>query len=147
MAYNHGREDRKWRIWKEAEEKVLRECGVNETVIEQIRSDDRADFNSNRRFYRWTSDFGEYLEEMAGREKQAEIRTVTDLLDEIESETLYLALVTVDRRTLQIVLLNFIRGIFPKRSRAASIYGHWKGNSWERLHHSATGKTRRTKTT
>ncbi|HEM3307117.1 TPA: sigma-70 family RNA polymerase sigma factor, partial [Streptococcus agalactiae] len=25
MAYNHGREDRKWRIWKEAEEKLLRE--------------------------------------------------------------------------------------------------------------------------
>ena len=22
MAYNHGREDRKWRIWKEAEEKL-----------------------------------------------------------------------------------------------------------------------------
>ena len=29
MAYNHGREDRKWRIWKEAEEKLLRECGVS----------------------------------------------------------------------------------------------------------------------
>ena len=51
MAYNHGREDRKWRIWKEAEEKILRECGVDEAVIEQIRTDDRADFNSNRRFY------------------------------------------------------------------------------------------------
>ena len=25
MAYNHGREDRKWRIWKEAEEKVKAE--------------------------------------------------------------------------------------------------------------------------
>ena len=37
MAYNHGREDRKWRIWKEAEEKVLREHGVDEAVIEQIR--------------------------------------------------------------------------------------------------------------
>ena len=61
MAYNHGREDRKWRIWKEAEEKVLRECGVDEETIEQIRTDDRADFNSNRRFYRWASDFGEYL--------------------------------------------------------------------------------------
>ena len=102
MAYNHGREDRKWRIWKEAEEKILRECGVDEAVIEQIRTDDRADFNSNRRFYRWTSDFGEYLEEMAVREKQAEIRTVMDLLDEIESETLYLALVKVDRSTLQV---------------------------------------------
>ena len=56
MAYNHGREDRKWRIWKEAEEKLLRECGVDEATIEQIRIADRADFNSNRRFYRWTND-------------------------------------------------------------------------------------------
>ena len=40
MAYNHGREDRKWRIWKEAEEKVLRECGVDEATIEQIRTDE-----------------------------------------------------------------------------------------------------------
>ena len=106
MAYNHGREDRKWRIWKEAEEKILRECGVDEAVIEQIRTDDRADFNSNRRFYRWASDFGEYLEGMADREKQAEVKSVVDLLDEIESETLYLALITVDKRTLQIVLLK-----------------------------------------
>ena len=106
MAYNHGREERKWRIWKEAEEKILRECGIDEALIEQIRIDDRADFNSNRRFYRWASDFGEYLESIADREKQAEVRSVSDLLDEIESENLYLALITVDRRTLQIVLLR-----------------------------------------
>ena len=92
MAYNHGREDRKWRIWKEAEEKVLRECGVDEAVIEQIRMEDRADFNSNRRFYRWTSDFGEYLEGMADAEQQAEPNTIADLLDEIEDEKLYQAL-------------------------------------------------------
>ena len=87
MAYNHGREDRKWRIWKEAEEKLLRECGVDEATIEQIRMADRADFNSNRRFYRWTND-------------------VAELLDEIESENLYQVLVTVDGRTLKIVLLK-----------------------------------------
>jgi len=106
MAYNHGREDRKWRIWKEAEEKISRKCGVDEAIIEKIRIDDRADFNSNRRFYRWASDFGEYLEGIADREKQTEVRSVSDLLDEIESENLYLALITVDRRTLQIVLLK-----------------------------------------
>ena len=106
MAYNNGREDRKWRIWKEAEEKILREHGVDETTIEQIRIDDRADFNSNRRFYHWSSNFGEYLEGMADREKQAEVMTVAGLLDEIENETLYRALLTVDRRTLQIVLLK-----------------------------------------
>ena len=73
MAYNHGREDRKWRIWKEAEEKLLRECGVDEATIEQIRIADRADFNSNRRFYRWTNDIAEYLEDMADRERQTEV--------------------------------------------------------------------------
>ena len=106
MAYNHGREERKWCIWKETEEKILRKCGVNESVIEQIRIDDRTDFNSNRRFYRWSSDFGEYLEGMADREWQTEVKTVADLLDEIENENLYLALAKVDRRTLQIVLLK-----------------------------------------
>ncbi|WP_322203331.1 RNA polymerase sigma factor [Acutalibacter intestini] len=106
MAYNHGREDRKWRIWKEAEEKVLRECGVDEAVIEQIRTDDRADFNSNRRLYRWTGDFGEYLEGVADAEQQAEPTTVADLLDEIEDEKLYQALLTVDKHTLLILLLK-----------------------------------------
>lgn len=106
MAYNHGREERKWRIWKKAEEKILRDCGVDEAVIEQIRIDDRTDFNSNRRFYRWTNDVAEYLEGMADKEQQAEVKTVADLLDEIENENLYLALVKVDRRTLQIVLLK-----------------------------------------
>ena len=106
MAYNHGREERKWRIWKENEEKILRECGVDESVIEKIRIYDRADFNSNRRFYRWTNDVAEYLEEMADREPQAEVHSVEDLLDEIENETLYQALLTVDRHTLYILLLK-----------------------------------------
>ena len=132
MAYNHGREDRKWRIWKEAEEKILRECGVDEAVIQQIRTDDRADFNSNRRFYRWTSDFGECLEEMAVREKQAEIKSVADLLGEIEDETLFLALVMVDRRTLQIVLLK-MQGYSTKE--IASLVHLTTGAVYARLSH------------
>ena len=106
MAYNHGREERKWRIWKEAEETVLRKCGVDESTIEEIRTYDRAEFNSNRRFYRWTSDFGEYLEGMMDTEQQTEIHSVADLLNEIENENLYRALLKVDKRTLQIVLLK-----------------------------------------
>ena len=106
MAYNHGREERKWRIWKEAEETILRKCGVDEDTIEKIRIYDRADFNATRRFYRYLNDVGEYLEGMADREQSAEVKTVEDLLDEIEDENLYQALLTVDRRTLQIVLLK-----------------------------------------
>ena len=43
---------------------------------------------------------------MADRERQTEVGTVAELLDEIESENLYQVLVTVDGRTLKIVLLK-----------------------------------------
>lgn len=132
MAYNNGRENRKWLIWKEAEEKILREYGVDEITIERIRTDDRADFNSNRRFYHWTSDFGEYLEGMADREQNAELKTVVDLLDEIEDETLYRALLTVDRRTLQIILLK-MQGYSTKE--IAPLVGLTTGAIYARLDH------------
>lgn len=106
MAYNHGREERKWRIWKEAEETLLRKCGVDESTIEKIRIYDRADFNATRRFYSHLNDVGEHLEGTADTEQQTEIHSVSDLLNEIENENLYRALLTVDKRTLQIVLLK-----------------------------------------
>lgn len=132
MAYNNGREDRKWRIWKEAEEKVLREHGMDEDTIGQIRIDDRADFNSNRRFYHWTSDFGEYLEGMADWERSDEVKTVEDLLDEIENENLYRALLTVDRCTLQILVMK-MQGYSTKE--IAPIVGLTAGAIYARLDH------------
>ena len=36
MAYNHGKEERRWRIWKDSEEVTLRKYGVDENTIEQI---------------------------------------------------------------------------------------------------------------
>lgn len=106
MAYNHGQEERKWQLWKEAEEKILRECGVSESIIEEIRNYDREVFNSDRRFYRRLNDVGKYIEDTVEQEQVVEIKTVMELLDEIESETLYQTLLTVDKHTLQIVLLK-----------------------------------------
>ena len=117
---------------KKPRKKILREHGVDENTIEQIRTDDRADFNSNRRFYHWTSDFGEYLEGMADRERNAEVKTVADLLDEIENETLYRALLTVDRRTLQIILLK-MQGYSTKE--IAPFVGLTTGAIYARLDH------------
>ena len=51
MAYNKAREEKKWRLWKEAEEKQLRSLGVSEDTIEQLRVHDWAIFNSDRRYY------------------------------------------------------------------------------------------------
>lgn len=132
MAYNHGREERKWRIWKETEERILRKCGVDDDTIEKIRIYDRVDFNSNRRFYRWTNDVAEYLEEMADTEKQTEICSVTDLLDEIENENLYRALLAMDKRTLQIVLLK-MQGYSTKE--IAPLVGLTTGAIYARMEH------------
>ena len=37
MAYNHGKAEYKWKLWKEREEKILRDSGVTEDTIEAIR--------------------------------------------------------------------------------------------------------------
>ena len=106
MSYNHGREERKWRRWKLAEEKVLRACGMDESTIEQLHLWDRAMFNSDRRFYEKLQDTGTYLDGVAGSEAPAEIYTVEDMLNDIENLELLKALLTVDKLTLQITLLK-----------------------------------------
>ena len=106
MSYNHGREERKWRLWKEAEERTLRESGVDESTIEQLRIEDRATFNSDRRFYTHQQEAGTYLETLVESESHTEVWTICDLLDEIENDELYQILLTVDKRTLQIILLK-----------------------------------------
>ena len=106
MSFNYGKEERKWRLWKEAEEKQMRELGVDENTIEMLRVHDWAVFNSNRRYYRRLQDAGTYLEEVVEDSIQTEIKTVDEFLDSIESERLYKILITVDRLTLQAVILQ-----------------------------------------
>ncbi|MEY8391162.1 sigma-70 family RNA polymerase sigma factor [Lachnospiraceae bacterium 45-W7] len=104
MSFNYGKEEKKWRLWKEAEEKQMRSLGVSEDTIEQLHTHDWAVFNSDRRYYRRLQDAGTYLEEVAEDMVQPEVKTVDDLLNSIENEQLYQVLVQVDRLTLQIVI-------------------------------------------
>ncbi len=69
---------------------------------------------------------------MADREQNTELKTVADLLDEIENETLYRALLTVDRRTLQIILLK-MQGYSTKE--IAPLVGLTTGAIYARLDH------------
>ena len=36
MAYNKAKEEYKWKVWKEQEEKKLRELGVSEEVMQNF---------------------------------------------------------------------------------------------------------------
>lgn len=132
MAYNHGKEERKWRIWKEAEEKTMRDCGVDEDTIEKIRSYDREVFNSDRRFYQRVQETDTYLDTVAEKEWQVEVWSVSKLLDEIDNMELYRELLTVDRLTLQIVLLK-MQGYSTKE--IAPIVNLTTGAIYARLDH------------
>lgn len=106
MAYNKAREEKKWRLWKEAEEKQLRSLGVSESDIETLRVHDWAIFNSDRRYYQRMQETGTYLEDVAADMTQPEIKTVEDFLDNIENQQLYQVLIKVNRLTLQAILLQ-----------------------------------------
>ena len=104
MAYNKAKEERKWRIWKEAEEKQMRSLGVDKDTIEKLRIYDWAIFNSDRRYYEKLQDTGTYLEEAAEHPTLPEITTATAPLDSIENQELYQVLIKVDKLTIQIAL-------------------------------------------
>ena len=106
MAYNHGKAERKWKLWKDKEEKILRDSGVSEDKIEEIRLYDRQEFNSDRRYYERVQGTGTYLDTIAASTDQPEPKTVQEFLDHIENQELYHALITVDRLALQIVLMK-----------------------------------------
>ena len=97
MAYNHGKAEYKWKLWKEREEKILRDSGVSEDTIEAIRLYDRQAFNSDRRYYERVQETDTYLDTVAASTDQAEPKTVQDFLDYIENQELYHVLITVDR--------------------------------------------------
>ena len=106
MAYNKAKEEKKWRIWKEAEEKKMRQLGVSEDVIQQLRINDWAVFNSERRYYEKLQDTGTYLDTIAESTSQTEIKSVEDFLNSVEDERLYQELLSVDKLTLQAVVLK-----------------------------------------
>ena len=106
MAYNKAKEEKKWRLWKEAEEKQLRSLGVNEDDIEKLRVHDWTIFNSDRRYYQRVQETGTYLDELVEDTTQPEVKTVEDFLDSIENQHLYQVLIKVDRLTLQAILLQ-----------------------------------------
>ena len=97
MAYNHGKAEYKWKLWKEREEKILRDSGVSEDMIEAIRLYDRQAFNSDRRYYERVQETDTYLDTVAASTDQAEPKTVQDFLDHIENQELFHVLITVDR--------------------------------------------------
>ena len=106
MAYNGLKEYYKWRRWKDNDEKMLREHGVDEETISKIRDFDRITYNSDNRFYKRLNDMGEFYEEIIPDKSKDEITSVEQLLQEVENPKMYKILKKASERTLQIILMR-----------------------------------------
>lgn len=106
MTFHKAKEEYKWKQWKEQEEKILRESGVSEEVIQRIRELDWQDFNAERRFWEHFSSNQEELYTQKKEEEPSVILNIQQLLDSIENEQLLQILMETDKKTLQILLLK-----------------------------------------
>jgi DNA-directed RNA polymerase specialized sigma24 family protein len=103
MAYNKARAEIEWLKNKKKEEAELRCLGFCEESITKLRAEDWEMFKSSRRYYERINNTETY-ENRPVDETPPEIRSVQDLLDNIDDQRLYQALLTVDKITLQIAV-------------------------------------------
>lgn len=103
MAYNKASAENEWRKIKEKEEADLRRLGFSEESIAELRTNDWDTFKSDRRYYERKNDIDTY-ENQPSNEAHSEIRSVQDLLDNIDNLEVYQALLMVDKITLQIAV-------------------------------------------
>ena len=62
MAYNKARAEKQWLKWKEAEERKLRELGVDEDTIQRLHTYDWAQFNKERQYLQRQVEWSHYVD-------------------------------------------------------------------------------------
>ena len=67
MIFHKASEERKWKQWKEQEERILRESGVSEGVIQRLRELDWQDFNTEKILGTFFTKSGRAIYQRAGR--------------------------------------------------------------------------------
>ena len=112
MIFNHGQAKCEWLRKKQEEEKILREYGMSEVLIEELRKSDWEEFKSERIFYLHNV---QSIDDVNGADDDVrfstedvdgmEAFTVEAMLDEIEDARLFQILSEADKDTLLFLLL------------------------------------------
>ena len=99
MAYNKAKEEYKWKVWKEQEEKKLRELGVSEEVIAELRDYDWNCFKQERNYKNHQMPDTDFIE-------RTEDASVQDFIKSLDDNKLRKELQELDQVTLYIILLK-----------------------------------------
>lgn len=106
MAYNKAKAEREWLRWKEAEEKKLRELGVDEETIQRLHTYDWAQFNKERQYRQRQVEWSPYVDWAAAQELELLVENTESLLDSIEDTELLRVLSKEDKLTLEIIFMR-----------------------------------------
>ena len=106
MAYNKAKAEREWLRWKEAEEKKLRELGVDEETIQRLHTYDLAQFNKERQYLQRLVEWSPYVDWVSAQDLELPVEDTESLLDSIEDVELFSLLHTVDKLTLEILFMK-----------------------------------------
>ena len=106
MAYNKAKAEKEWLRWKEAEEKKLREFGVDEETIQRLHTYDWAQFNKERQYLQRQVDWSPYVDWVSAQDLELPVEDTESLLDSIEDMELFSLLHTVDKLTLEILFMK-----------------------------------------
>lgn len=108
MVYNHAKEESKWKKWKEQEERLLRSLNVDEDIIMELRKYDWNAFKLERRIREKQNLTDNIFFYNLPYYDKKEIRSVEDLLNDIEDESLLHYLYQTDKTTSTIILLKIL---------------------------------------
>ena len=106
MAYNKAKAERAWLRWKEAEERKLRELGVDEETIQRLHTYDWAQFNKERQYLQRQVEWSPYVELISAQNLELPVEDTEALLDSIEDMELFSLLHNVDKLTLEILFMR-----------------------------------------
>ena len=110
MAYNKAKAEREWLRWKEAEEKKLRELGVDEETIQEtiqrLHTYDWAQFNKERQYLQRQVEWSPYVDWVSAQDLELPVEDTESLLDSIEDMELLRILSKEDKLTIQIAFLK-----------------------------------------
>lgn len=106
MGYNKSTEERKWKQWKTKEERILRQQGMPERKILELRQYDWNLFNSDRRFREKQFTNNDLINYVGMTSIKLPIRNFNDILDQIEDIQLYDVMRKADIQTMAILYLK-----------------------------------------
>ncbi len=92
--------------WKEAEEKKLRELGVDEDTIQRLHTYDWEQFNKERQYLQRQVEWSPYVELISAQDLELPVEDTDALLDSIEDMELLRILSKEDKLTIQIAFLK-----------------------------------------